>query len=110
MGIRDRRADGGRQTANYSARSSVFGVDSLRGHTWDVVIDNSGYVPRHVRDSAELLKDSVRHYSPSGYDEGLVTSIPVERDARKTVAPSRSNKSAMAALIPHDAPVTGAVR
>jgi 2'-hydroxyisoflavone reductase len=27
-----------------------------------VVIDNSGYVPRHVRDSAELLKDSVGRY------------------------------------------------
>jgi 2'-hydroxyisoflavone reductase len=26
------------------------------------VIDNSGYVPRHVRDSANLLKDSVGRY------------------------------------------------
>ena len=35
---------------------------SLRGGTWDAVIDNSGYVPRHVRDSAELLSDSVGRY------------------------------------------------
>ncbi len=32
------------------------------GRTWDVVIDNSGYVPRHVRDSAELLKGRVGRY------------------------------------------------
>lgn len=38
------------------------GLDSLKGGKWDVVIDNSGYVPRHVRDSAELLKDSVSRY------------------------------------------------
>jgi nucleoside-diphosphate-sugar epimerase len=38
------------------------GLDSLKGHQWDVVIDNSGYVPRHVRDSAELLKSSVGRY------------------------------------------------
>ena len=38
------------------------GLDSLRGHSWDVVIDNSGYVPRHVEDSARLLKDAVSHY------------------------------------------------
>ncbi len=37
-------------------------LDSLRGKEWDAVIDNSGYVPRHVRDSAELLKDSVGQY------------------------------------------------
>jgi len=34
------------------------GLTPLEGkRTWDVVIDNSGYIPRHVRDSAELLKD-----------------------------------------------------
>jgi 2'-hydroxyisoflavone reductase len=34
----------------------------LRGKTWDVCIDNSGYVPAHVRTSAQLLKGSVGHY------------------------------------------------
>ena len=38
------------------------GLESLKGHTWDVVIDNSGYVPRHVRGSAQLLKDSAEFY------------------------------------------------
>jgi 2'-hydroxyisoflavone reductase len=39
------------------------GLTSLEGdRTWDVVIDNSGYVPRHVRDSAKLLKDRCRRY------------------------------------------------
>ena len=31
---------------------------SLQGRKWDAVIDNSGFVPRHVRDSARLLRDS----------------------------------------------------
>lgn len=37
-------------------------LDALKGRTWDVVIDNSGYVPAHVRASAELLRGSVGHY------------------------------------------------
>ena len=31
------------------------GLDGLKGRQWDAVIDNSGYVPRHVQDSARLL-------------------------------------------------------
>ncbi|MDJ0812656.1 MAG: NAD-dependent epimerase/dehydratase family protein [Woeseiaceae bacterium] len=38
------------------------GLDGLQGRQWDVVIDNSGYVPRHVRDSAKLLAPKVSHY------------------------------------------------
>jgi nucleoside-diphosphate-sugar epimerase len=38
------------------------GLDELHGHRWDVVIDNSGYVPRHVADSARLLKSAASHY------------------------------------------------
>lgn len=39
------------------------GLSVLEGdRRWDAVIDNSGYVPRHVRDSAELLKDRCGHY------------------------------------------------
>ena len=37
-------------------------LEGLKGRKWDAVIDNSGYVPRHVRLSAELLKESVPHY------------------------------------------------
>lgn len=39
------------------------GLTSLQGdRTWDVVIDNSCYVPRHAQDSATLLKDRVGRY------------------------------------------------
>lgn len=38
------------------------GLDGLKGRKWDLVIDNSGYVPRHVRDSARLLAPVVSHY------------------------------------------------
>ena len=37
-------------------------IDGLKNREWDVVIDNSGYVPRHVRASAELLAPRVRQY------------------------------------------------
>ncbi len=37
-------------------------LDALKGRTWDVVIDNCGYVPRVVRQSAELLSDVVGRY------------------------------------------------
>lgn len=37
-------------------------LDSLEGHAWDAVIDNSGYVPRHVAESAELLSDAASQY------------------------------------------------
>ena len=38
------------------------GLQSLEGGSWDVVIDNSGYVPRHVEESARLLSSVVSHY------------------------------------------------
>lgn len=37
-------------------------LDGLQGRSWDAVIDTSGYVPRHVRLSAELLRPRVPHY------------------------------------------------
>jgi 2'-hydroxyisoflavone reductase len=37
-------------------------IDGLKDRKWDVVIDNSGYVPRQVRASAELLAPNVRQY------------------------------------------------
>jgi len=37
-------------------------LGALRGRTWDAVVDNSGYVPRHVADSATLLSSAVSHY------------------------------------------------
>ena len=38
------------------------GPHGLTGRQWDAVIDNSGYVPRHVQDSASLLADNVAYY------------------------------------------------
>ena len=38
------------------------GLDVLKGHQWDAVIDTSGYVPRVVRASAQLLKGAASHY------------------------------------------------
>ncbi|HEU4780833.1 MAG TPA: NAD-dependent epimerase/dehydratase family protein, partial [Steroidobacteraceae bacterium] len=37
-------------------------IDGLKDREWDVVIDNSGYVPRHARLSAELLAPRVKQY------------------------------------------------
>jgi 2'-hydroxyisoflavone reductase len=49
------------------------GLDPLSGRDWDAVIDPSGYVPRVVRASAELLSDAVGHYV-------FVSSVSVYRD------------------------------
>jgi len=38
------------------------GLQALRGRTWDAVIDTSGFVPRVVRDSAQLLRGNARQY------------------------------------------------
>lgn len=50
-------------------------LEALEGQRWDVVIDNSGFYPRHVRLSAEALVDSVDRYlfvsSISAYDATL---------------------------------------
>lgn len=42
--------------------ASPKGLESLKGRSWDVVIDNSGYVPRIARASAELLAPNVKQY------------------------------------------------
>ena len=38
------------------------GLGGLKGRRWDAVVDNSGYVPRHVHNSARLLADSIDRY------------------------------------------------
>ena len=37
-------------------------LETLMDGRWDVVIDNSGYVPRHVAESAHLLSSRASHY------------------------------------------------
>jgi 2'-hydroxyisoflavone reductase len=46
---------------------SLFGdrdgrIEALNGRDWDVVIDNSGYVTRHVKLTADALEGRVSHY------------------------------------------------
>lgn len=49
-------------------------LSTLEGRRWDAVIDPSGYVPRIVRASAELLADVVEHYT-------FISSISVYPDS-----------------------------
>ena len=48
-------------------------LDILKGRFWNAVLDTSGYLPRIVKDSAQLLSTKVDHYtfisSISVYDE-----------------------------------------
>jgi 2'-hydroxyisoflavone reductase len=71
-------------------------LSALEGRGWDAAIDPSGYVPRVVRASAEMLRGSVGHYvfvsSGSvyaepffpGYDEGSPT-VELEDPASEEV-------------------------
>jgi Nucleoside-diphosphate-sugar epimerases len=69
------------------------GLDSLEEGEWDVVIDNSGYVPRHVRLSSELLEPRVGRYifvsSISAYADlatpGIDEDAPTAKLADETV-------------------------
>lgn len=57
-------------------------LEALRGRTWDGVVDASGFVPRVVRQSAELLHDAVDRYvfvsSISAYADA---SLPVNESS-----------------------------
>jgi len=53
-----RSADGESKTRPESPK----GLHELEGKTFDAVMDTSGYYPRHVKASAELLAKSVKHY------------------------------------------------
>jgi 2'-hydroxyisoflavone reductase len=53
-------------------------LDVLHGGAWDGVIDASGYVPRVVRQSAELLRDRVGRYV-------FVSSISVYADFSRPI-------------------------
>jgi 2'-hydroxyisoflavone reductase len=59
------------------------GIGPLRGRRWDAVVDTSGYVPRVVRQSAELLRDTAGVYA-------FVSSVsvyPLQGDARSESGP-----------------------
>jgi 2'-hydroxyisoflavone reductase len=69
------------------------GLKALEGRSWDAVIDTSGYVPRIVRASAELLAKNVKQYiyisSISAYADlgkvGIDETAPVAKLADPTV-------------------------
>jgi 2'-hydroxyisoflavone reductase len=72
---------------------------ALRGREWDAVIDPSGYMPRVVRASAELLRGAVAHYVfvssisvyalpfPPGIDESAPL-VPAVEDAAEVTGES----------------------
>jgi 2'-hydroxyisoflavone reductase len=81
-------------------------LESLRGRSWDAVLDTSGYVPRVVRASAELLAPSVQQYvfisSISAYAdfarEGIAEEDPVATIADETSEDVPANYGALKAL------------
>lgn len=91
-------------------------LKALEGRAWDVVVDTSGYVPRHVRDSATLLRDAVGQYvfistisvyadnSKPGMDEtapvGKLSDETVEKVTGETYGPLKAlcEKAAEAAM------------
>ncbi len=56
----DRRKEGKADTPKDP--NSPRGLTQLKGKKWDAVIDTSGYFPRMVKSSAELLAPNVRQY------------------------------------------------
>ncbi|MDC0715917.1 SDR family oxidoreductase [Nannocystis bainbridge] len=64
-------------------------LKALQGRTWDTVIDTSGYVPRIVKASAELLAPNVRQYvfvsTISVYAD--TSKLGIDEDAPVAVAP-----------------------
>lgn len=87
----DRKTDGKQGAAKDP--NSPKGLSQLAGKKWDAVIDTSGFFPRMVKASAELLAPNVKQYvfissisvykdtSVAGYDE----NTPLETLADPTV-------------------------
>lgn len=49
------------------------GVETLRGHSWDAVLDTCAFVPREVRELADTIGGAIGHYT-------LVSSLSVHPD------------------------------
>jgi 2'-hydroxyisoflavone reductase len=81
-------------------------LEALKGRSWDAVLDTSGYVPRVVRASAELLAPSVGHYvfisTISVYKElprpGMDEEAPVATVEDPTTEDVRQHYGALKAL------------
>jgi 2'-hydroxyisoflavone reductase len=81
-------------------------LDALKGRTWEAVIDTSGYVPRIVKISAELLAPSVRQYVfissisvyPDDVKPGANESTPVQKLTEPGSEEVRKHYGALKAL------------
>jgi len=91
-------------------------LEALQGRTWDAVVDPSGYVPRIVKMSAELLAPNVKQYvfistisvydtdhAPVGFDETWKTQTvadPANEDVKKNYGALKalSERAAEAAM------------
>jgi len=66
------------------------GLAALKGgRPWNVVVDNSGYVPRHVKDSVALLADRCDQYlyisTPAVYEPVSYTHLTLPTIVRASV-------------------------
>jgi 2'-hydroxyisoflavone reductase len=72
--------------------ASPKGLEQLAGKQWDVVIDNSGYYPAHVKASAELLAPNCGRYifisSISAYADNKVVGADEDHPLAKLADPN----------------------
>ena len=81
-------------------------LDALKGRKWDAVIDTSGYVPRIVKMSAELLAPAVRQYVfissisvyPDDVKPGANDTTPVQKLTEPGSEEVRKHYGALKAL------------
>lgn len=70
-------------------------IDALRNRDWDVVIDDSGYLPKQVRLTTQLLEGRVPYYlfisSISAYADFKSTSIDENYPLAKLANPDSEN-------------------
>jgi 2'-hydroxyisoflavone reductase len=73
-------------------------VDALKGHDWDVVIDDSGFTLRQVRLTTELLKGHIKHYifisSISAYADLAVPGVDENYKLAKVADPNTEDLGA----------------
>lgn len=74
-------------------------LDALKGRQWDACIDTSGYVPRIVKLSADLLKDAVKQYvfisTISVYPGFGQDDYPITEDSELATMPDPTNEQVM---------------
>lgn len=107
----DKRADEWKQGDAGKAEDSPKGLVNLEGKTFDAVIDTSGYYPRHVKASAELLGKNVKQYvfistisvyaaNDKAWDDetAAVGTMPEGKEAVEEMGPGQSYYGPLKAL------------